>query len=103
MGWTFDAGPLHFGPDGMAIKPQMKLAYSNNNLSLQVGVDDVRDGLSGAVSGHVHRVYTAEGATIKEVCPVQFPASCAWHVGAPLEHVKMSHKLAVPREGRAAF
>jgi hypothetical protein len=66
MGWSVDAGPMHFGSSGMTLRPQMKLGYSDDNIQLEAGLDDVRNGLSGGVAGRFHRIYTAQGGSIKE-------------------------------------
>lgn len=67
MGWNFDAGPMHFGSDGVALRPQMKIGYGDNNCDVRIGVDDVRDGLSAAAAGHVKRSYEAEGTSMEQV------------------------------------
>ena len=67
MGWKFDAGPLHFGSDGVGVRPQMKVGYSDDNVQMTAGLDDLRDGISGGVAGRVHRKYDAEGHSMEEV------------------------------------
>jgi hypothetical protein len=75
MGWKFDAGPFSLGSDGVSVKPQMKVGYSDDNVKFQAGLDDVRDGISGGVAGRVHRKYDAEGNSMKEVLS-SFAAQC---------------------------
>jgi hypothetical protein len=77
MGWSFDVGPLHMGSEGVGVRPQMKVGYADDNVKLAAGLDDVRDGISGGVMGRVHRKYTAEGNSMKEVRSCQ-----AWHAHA---------------------
>ena len=67
MGWQIDAGPVHLSDKGMALKPQLKVGYADNNVNVRMGIEDVRNGLSAAVAGQVHREYAAEGNGLQEV------------------------------------
>ena len=67
MGWGLDCGVLHAGSDGFAVRPQMKVAMQTRSVRLQAGLDDLRDGLSGAVVAQVQRTYFAEGTSLPEV------------------------------------
>ena len=80
MGWTFDAGPLHFSDKGMGVRPQMKMGYADANVDFTAGLDDVRDGISGGVAGRVHRMYEAEGHNFQEV-RCKHTASSALYAG----------------------
>lgn len=68
MGWAIDAGPIHLSDEGVAVKPQFKVGYADDNVNVRAGVEDVRDGLSAAIAGDVHRTYEAEGHGLNEVC-----------------------------------
>jgi hypothetical protein len=68
MGWELDAGPLHMGSDGLSLRPQMKVGYSNNNCDFAVGIDNLWDGISGGIHAQARRSYSAEGNSMVEVC-----------------------------------
>lgn len=68
MGWEIDAGPLHFSSNGMAVKPQLKVGYADDKVNVRAGVEDVRNGLSAAFGGQVHRTYESEGSGLNQVC-----------------------------------
>lgn len=70
MGWEIDAGPLHFSRNGVAVKPQLKVGYADDNVNVRAGVEDVRNGLSAALAGQVHRTYESEGNGMNQVCAV---------------------------------
>ena len=67
MPWALDCGVLHAGSDGLAVRPQMKMGWATNHYHLQLGVDDLRDGLSAAAVAQVHRTYKAEGNSLVDV------------------------------------
>lgn len=67
MGWAIDAGPIHLSDEGVAVKPQFKVGYADDNVNVRAGVEDVRDGLSAAIAGDVHRTYESEGHGLNEV------------------------------------
>ena len=68
MGWEVDAGPLHLSGNGVSVRPQLKVGYTDSNVNIRAGLEDVRNGVSLALAGEVHRTYEAEGSGLKEVC-----------------------------------
>lgn len=79
MGWQVDAGPLHFSDKGVAVKPQLKVGYADDNVNVRAGIEDVRDGLSAAVAGQVHREYEAKGNGMYRVRCTVCSSLIAWH------------------------
>jgi hypothetical protein len=71
MVWALDCGAIHVGSDGLALRPQWKLAAKTSHLQLSMGLDDVRDGISAACVAQLHRTYLAEGTSLVEVRFVQ--------------------------------
>ena len=68
MVWAVDCGVVHLGSDGFGLRPQMKLGICGNTLQVELGVDDLRDGLSAACVAEIRRSYTAEGNSLPQAC-----------------------------------
>lgn len=77
MGWALDCGVLHAGSDGFAIRPQMKVSLQTSSVRVQAGMDDLRDGLSGAIVAQMQRTYFAEGTSLPEVLQSAQQLCCA--------------------------
>lgn len=55
--WKVNIGPVSAGSGGVSLKPKLDFGFENSNFNLNVGVGDVRDGISVGAEVGVKDVY----------------------------------------------
>jgi hypothetical protein len=65
--WNVNFGPLHVGSDGFGFRPQMAFGITVGNFDVEIGLNDIRNGIEIMAFAQVAVAFDSEGHNIREL------------------------------------